>query len=337
MISLYLVLGIGVDAIFIFCNSYALAEREARDVHAAAGGGGGSGDDDGPPTERRRWCGRCGPMADRPTRSHEERVLASALRHAVGVTALSTSTTAVAFGASIASPITTIRQFSIFQTSVVVADFVLILCLWLPLLVGCRRRLFAVHATHTPPPRRWSCRWVARVGVRLLLLPVWVLLAPARPPFWRLAGKDPETSIPPPLAWAGLLAFSAEAALRIAPTRSPPTIFGPDANGYRWLHLRRYAFAGGAAALADAAAASGRIDLSEIDLSGGGGQSEFERWLTSEAGRRCLEDCDFKLLADGVCDAPCRREDCAWDGGDCDAAAAAASAARCFGRQRWRQ
>ena len=175
VISLYLVLGIGVDAIFIFCNSYALAEREARDVHAAAGGGGGSGDDDGPPTERRRWCGRCGPMADRPTRSHEERVLASALRHAVGVTALSTSTTAVAFGASIASPITTIRQFSIFQTSVVVADFVLILCLWLPLLVGCRRRLFAVHATHTPPPRRWSCRWVARVGVRLLLLPVWVL------------------------------------------------------------------------------------------------------------------------------------------------------------------
>ena len=56
VISLYLVLGIGVDAIFIFCNSYALAEREARDMHAAAGCGGGGSGDDGPPTERRRWC-----------------------------------------------------------------------------------------------------------------------------------------------------------------------------------------------------------------------------------------------------------------------------------------
>ena len=46
-------------------------------------------------------------------------MLVHALRHSVGVTGLSTMTTAVAFGASVASPITTIRQFAMFQTSVV--------------------------------------------------------------------------------------------------------------------------------------------------------------------------------------------------------------------------
>ena len=56
-----------------------------------------------------------------PTRraASEAAVLVHALRHSVGVTGLSTMTTAVAFGASIASPITTIRQFAMFQTSVV--------------------------------------------------------------------------------------------------------------------------------------------------------------------------------------------------------------------------
>ena len=49
----------------------------------------------------------------------EAAVLVRALRHSVGVTGLSTMTTAVAFGASVASPITTIRQFALFQTSVV--------------------------------------------------------------------------------------------------------------------------------------------------------------------------------------------------------------------------
>ena len=99
LVSLYLVLGIGVDAIFVFSNTYALAEQDARRIY-----GGGHGGGHGEPMQRA---------------ASEASVLVHALRHSVGVTGLSTMTTAVAFGASIASPITTIRQFALFQTSVV--------------------------------------------------------------------------------------------------------------------------------------------------------------------------------------------------------------------------
>ena len=87
----------------VFSNTYALEEQEAR-----GGRGGGHGADSGgavPPATRRA--------------PSEAAVLVRAVRHSVGVTGLSTMTTAVAFGASVASPITTIRQFALFQTSVV--------------------------------------------------------------------------------------------------------------------------------------------------------------------------------------------------------------------------
>ena len=96
LVSLYLVLGIGIDAIFVLSNTYALAEQDARRIYDGGYGGG--------PTRRA---------------ASEAAVLVHALRQSVGVTGLSTTTTAVAFGASIASPITTIRQFAMFQTSVV--------------------------------------------------------------------------------------------------------------------------------------------------------------------------------------------------------------------------
>ena len=113
LLSLYLVLGIGVDAIFVLSNSYALAEQDARRTHgrthgrthAGLGGAHGHGG------------GRGGGLGRRA--ASEAAVLVRALRHSVGVTGLSTMTTAVAFGASVASPITTIRQFALFQTSVV--------------------------------------------------------------------------------------------------------------------------------------------------------------------------------------------------------------------------
>ena len=106
LVSLYLVLGIGVDAIFVFSNTYALAEQDARRIYGG-GHGGGHGEHGNGPTRRAA------------SAASEASVLVHALRHSVGVTGLSTMTTAVAFGASIASPITTIRQFALFQTSVV--------------------------------------------------------------------------------------------------------------------------------------------------------------------------------------------------------------------------
>jgi hypothetical protein len=109
LLSLYLVLGIGVDAIFVLSNSYALAEQNARRTHGRTHGGlegvHGHGGGHGGGLRRRA--------------ASEAAVLVRALRHSVGVTGLSTMTTAVAFGASVASPITTIRQFAMFQTSVV--------------------------------------------------------------------------------------------------------------------------------------------------------------------------------------------------------------------------
>ena len=103
VVSLYLVLGVGIDAVFAFSNTYALEEQQAR-----GGRGGGHGADGG------------GALSGATRRAASEAaVLVRAVRHSVGVTGLSTMTTAVAFGASVASPITTIRQFALFQTSVV--------------------------------------------------------------------------------------------------------------------------------------------------------------------------------------------------------------------------
>ena len=121
LLSLYLILGIGVDAIFVLSNSYALAEQDARRAHARTHGRAHAGTHAGTRTGRGgvhgHGGGRGGGLGRRA--ASEAAVLVRALRHSVGVTGLSTMTTAVAFGASVASPITTIRQFALFQTSVV--------------------------------------------------------------------------------------------------------------------------------------------------------------------------------------------------------------------------
>ena len=121
LLSLYLILGIGVDAIFVLSNSYALAEQDARRAHARTHGRAHAGTHAGTRAGRGgvhgHGGGRGGGLGRRA--ASEAAVLVRALRHSVGVTGLSTMTTAVAFGASVASPITTIRQFALFQTSVV--------------------------------------------------------------------------------------------------------------------------------------------------------------------------------------------------------------------------
>ena len=121
LLSLYLILGIGVDAIFVLSNSYALAEQDARRAHARTHGRAHAGTHAGTHAGRGgvhgHGGGRGGGLGRRA--ASEAAVLVRALRHSVGVTGLSTMTTAVAFGASVASPITTIRQFALFQTSVV--------------------------------------------------------------------------------------------------------------------------------------------------------------------------------------------------------------------------
>jgi hypothetical protein len=77
-------------------------------------------------------------------------VLAKSLADAIGVSSLSMLTTAVSFGASINSPISSIRQYALFQTACVIAEYVLILLLLVPAMIFFRRRLFFLHKTDRP-------------------------------------------------------------------------------------------------------------------------------------------------------------------------------------------
>ena len=241
MVSLYLVLGIGIDAVFVFSNTYALAEQDARGKHDGGRGGhdGGHGGDGG------------GGVSGATRRAvSEAAVLVDAVRHSVGVTGLSTMTTAVAFGASIASPITTIRQFAMFQTSVVVIDYLMILSIFVPFMVFWRRRVFRTLAAApapkalSPPPsaagRARRCAWSA---LRALLLPLRLLFAPARAAFWaRAAPLLHRARYACLVGWAGLLAAQTHYASRIEASNSAPSVFDADHNLSRYVFLRRYAF-----------------------------------------------------------------------------------------------
>ena len=237
MVSLYLVLGIGIDAVFVFSNTYALAEQDARGKHDDGRGGHDSGHG-----------GDGGGGASGATRraASEAAVLVHAVRQSVGVTGLSTMTTAVAFGASIASPITTIRQFAMFQTSVVVIDYVMILFIFVPFMVFWRRHVFrtlaAAPKAPSPPTsaagRARRCAWSV---LRVLLLPLRLLFAPARPAFWaRAAPLLYRARYACLVGWAGLLATQTHYASRIEASSSAPSVFDADHNLSRYVFLRRY-------------------------------------------------------------------------------------------------
>ena len=157
------------------------------------------------------------------SREREVAVLTDALSHALAVVALTTSTTAVSFAAGISSPITPVRQFSIFQCCIILAYLLLLLGAFVPLLVAWRHHLRrarsrGLHSTAQPTqaatadgsngdggisavagattssgeargeaalrsPRRSQC-------VRTLALPLSAILRPADPTFW--AGVAPK-------------------------------------------------------------------------------------------------------------------------------------------------
>ena len=324
VVSLYLILGIGVDAIFVFVNTY--AHEQAREEEAEA--------------HRRQEADHHAPPWWHPSRAQaarEVRVLGRTLSHSIFVSGLSMVTTAVAFGASVASPISTIRQYAAFQTLVVLADYALLLLIFVPAMVAWRRCLFRRVAT--PPPRPGSetsstptdgerCRgpwWKPSVCIRwcsklwralcssalCLLLPVRIVLAPASATFWlRVAPRvTRRLRVCMLLLWSSGLVLQLYYCTRLRPTAGAPSIFDPDHNMERRLALRRYAFAEGPASLNEAAQTATRLS-GDLAIA-------VSAWINSDIGQACLATCDFSKLKDGRCDRECDTEACCSDGGDC--------------------
>ena len=102
----------GVDAVFIFTNTYALEHKDFAEQATQPRGTSALETrrdvaEDGAGYRRKRVQG-AGYRRD----VAEEVVLSKTIRHAVFVSGLSTLTTAVSFGASLASPISSIRMYA---------------------------------------------------------------------------------------------------------------------------------------------------------------------------------------------------------------------------------
>ena len=175
-------------------------------------GGGGSGDNGGSAAGHDNGecrSPRCGDGGGRSLfrmsdgRAQEAAALSVALRDAFAVVGLTTTTTAVSFAAGLASPITPVRQFSIFQLCIIAAYSLLLAGLFIPLLFLFRTRLLRARCRPSPPkppsqiPVMNPClvpgiqRIPSRI-VRRLCAPfkraALLVLAPAEHAFWsRLA------------------------------------------------------------------------------------------------------------------------------------------------------
>ena len=94
--------GIGVDAVLVLCSSYTqAAQHQAATAMPASMG----------PAELLKM---------------ESELLAHTIQHALPIIAVATATTAVAFAAGLDSPLIPIRQFSLFQLLLVLANFSLL-------------------------------------------------------------------------------------------------------------------------------------------------------------------------------------------------------------------
>ncbi len=260
----------------------------------------------------RRWVPSCKHLPCSPHRDREGDVLATSLSDAVQVSALSMTTTAIAFGASINSPISTIRQYALFQTICVVVEYGLILSLLVPGMVFFRRRIFEVrHAKPVDFFKDTTTRLErARSGVKMVLLPIRVVLWPSMPTFWRkivLRLTGPRDLILLCLVWLAIVGVQAAQAVQLEPTSSAPTLFAKDHNMVRRPFIELHAFGAQAVSLANAATAMARI----------AGSAEAQEWLRSPGGQECLATCNVGNLASGTCDAGCNTAVCCYDGGDC--------------------
>ena len=133
----------------------------------------------------------------------------------------------------------------------------MILFIFVPFMAFWRRRLFRTLATApapkppSPAPSAASAATIigsvqrrAWAVLRALLLPLRLLFAPSRAPFWEAAApalhRARYTCL---VGWAGLLAVQAHYARRIEASSSAPSVFDADHNLSRYVFLKRRAVA----------------------------------------------------------------------------------------------
>ena len=148
VITLYLMLGIGVDIIFVFVNMLTNDDSDATDDNVDGSNANGA---DG------------------------ARFLRS-VQKSVTVTTLTMSTSFATFLASTASPIVMIRQFAYFQAAVLLSSYGLVIFLFIPLLASWRHTFMRTY----PERGKYGHYCVVRIVVRIVA----ALLAPSRTTFW---------------------------------------------------------------------------------------------------------------------------------------------------------
>ena len=333
VVSVFLVLGIGADAIFAFTNTYALEESErqrrfgsgtqfrAALLRQHSSSSSLAGLDTAAVPAAKGGVGKQAQPGE--LRSSEVEVLMRTLRSAGAVTSCAMVTTAVSFGASINSSISTIRQFALFQTLCVAAEYALLLLLFVPAMVAWRRSFFCAQEAGkagipTPAPGvegserrpaatcrrrlaccRNACAEFAR-SFRVLRKPLRLLLLPATPSFWSEAVAPCMHRARYVLfgAWLVVCGLQANYTLRLQPSTTSPQLFDSDHNLERAPYILRHAF-------------------NVITPQVGATTSQVHTWLWTPEGQVCLHTCAYKRLADGVCDPGCNVQACHCDAGDC--------------------
>ena len=392
VVSIYLVLGVGVDAIFVFVNTYSAMhaeaeaelermvemERERHDAVSSSTIALSTAENLGPitidaslasPSTKALSPSSFPSSAPSPTTStrsatsplssptatpelprrnrlttpkdsdstsdahisntqrtlDEVNIAGRSIRHALTVTSLSMTTTAVAFGASVfTSSLSTIRQFALFQTLCVFIELVFVILLFIPLMFAWRTRLLRSHrgatgVTCTIISAPWLHRCCEPLSLarpvprlfRCICFLLRVLQRPSTPEFW--ANVEPHLRRHRSrllVAWAFILAIQAAFTTQLRPSAAAPKIFELDHNLQRRVHIRQYAFGDKSSTISEFSEAASRLQ----------GSSQLSKWVGSADGQDCLSgDCPIDVLGDGVCQPQCNTAACCFDAGDCAA------------------
>lgn len=341
IVSLYLILGVGTDSIFMFTNTYALVhEAETHPLpnqlpnppdrltkrqpaktstltHADAQATNEASITLHPrPSSVPRasmavvgfrsiwsYCCCCKRfLVPRPCTPSEIEELWQTLRLAGKMNTTAMLTTAVAFAASLGSSISTVRLFALFQTCCVIIEFALTLLVFVPLLVAWRESLFAVRKRQRQTVADDRGRYRAFHQLRrMLMLPLRMLLAPATPGFWDWL--SPMVLLVRPLLLLGWICLLGAAAV-ISSALKPA---GDQPTLFDLSHnLQRYPLIMGYG-----------FGVSEVGLSSSLANDVSAR-LATAAGSECTRTgCTRDALINTVCDEVCNNEACWHDAGAC--------------------
>ena len=152
-----------------------------------------------------------------------------------------------------------------------VADYVVILAIFVPAMVAWRTSLFRSRELAAKGEGEARSTLKARLArmVAFAMIPLQPLLAPCQPAFWtRLAPGMERARHMLLLGWLAAVGLQGYYCTKLQPTNAAPAIFDENHNLERRVHLKRYAFAEHASTLSDAARAATRIGSADVRLTG---------------------------------------------------------------------